>query len=479
MASIRKRGKTFTITVYMGYDKTGKQIKKTTTYHPPEGVTTGKAEKLAYQYAILWEDEIKKLSNLNANKSLEELITWYYQDIAPTILKNNILINTELVIRTKALIINNKNIIETYILPKLGHKKIKEITPTLLDSLFLNLLRGGRTKQTYKLQKGVIIPSGRKSKTNIAKIAYNTGLSRNTITRLIQGKGIRKENAIKIANYLCIPFQKMFITTTECKALSESTVSRIKHCLSAIFTSAVKKEIIYRNPCLNTITLRKKSQTPAVYLDETQALNLINALDNQNDFQFKVQIITLLFTGMRGGELCGLKWKDIDFINCTIHICRTLTYVRNTMNGKKGTYELQSAKTISSDRFIAISPLLLTLLKTHKEKQLERQASSPHIWEHSEMVFTATLGKYYSEHYLNAKFKKFANKIGLPHNIHLHSLRHTTASILINSNISSKLIADQLGHSSTTITHDIYSHIYHKSKICMANILENKLKPQI
>lgn len=58
MASIRKRGDTFTITAYMGYDENNRQRKKTTTYRPPDGVTAGKAEKLAKAYAATWEEKI-------------------------------------------------------------------------------------------------------------------------------------------------------------------------------------------------------------------------------------------------------------------------------------------------------------------------------------------------------------------------------------------------------------------------------------
>lgn len=61
MASIRKRGDTFTITAYMGYDEQGRQRKKTTTFRPPDGVTAGKAEKLAKQYAAVWEEKIRGL----------------------------------------------------------------------------------------------------------------------------------------------------------------------------------------------------------------------------------------------------------------------------------------------------------------------------------------------------------------------------------------------------------------------------------
>ena len=70
MASIRKRGETFTITAYMGYDKDGRQIKKTTTFRPPDGVTAGKAEKLARAYAVTWEEKIKGYVALDENRTL-------------------------------------------------------------------------------------------------------------------------------------------------------------------------------------------------------------------------------------------------------------------------------------------------------------------------------------------------------------------------------------------------------------------------
>ena len=93
MASIRKRGDTFTITAYMGYDEQGRQRKKTTTYRPPEGVTPGKAEKLAKQYAAVWEEKIRGYVALDENKTLAELAEWYYSTVAPSVLKGKTLEN--------------------------------------------------------------------------------------------------------------------------------------------------------------------------------------------------------------------------------------------------------------------------------------------------------------------------------------------------------------------------------------------------
>ena len=465
MASIRKRGETFTVTAYMGYDKEGRQIKKTTTYRPPDGVTAGKAEKLAKQFAAVWEEKIKGFVALDENRTFEELTKWYYESVAPVALKGNILID-------------NKTMIYTYVMPTLARKKLKDITPAMLDTLFTDLLQNGRVKDTYKLKDGCTLPKGRLSGISISSISRDTKLSRHTVTRLSQGHGIEKENAEKIADCLGVKFDDFFETAVEDRGLAESSVSRIKRCLSAIFTAAVKKEIMRRNPCSNTISLKKKSKAPATFLDETQTLNLIAALDEQNDFQFKVQINALLYTGMRGGELCGLQWSDIDLENGVIYIKHTLAYMRGKGEGKQSIYELQSPKTENSERYIVIPASLLDLLKQQKEFQEQRKAAARESWENSDMVFTTAFGGFYGEQYLNAKFKKFAKKIGLPESIHIHSLRHTTASLLINSDVSPKLIAEQLGHSSPSITLDIYSHIFATSKARAAQALEMKLNPK-
>ena len=474
MASIRKRGDTFTITAYMGYDEKGRQIKKTTTYRPPEGVTAGKAEKLAKAYAAQWEDKVRGYVALDENRTFAELTKWYYESVAPLKLKDNVRID-------------NMSIINTYIMPTLARKKLKEITPAMLDALFAELRRSGRTKDTYRLMEGFSLPKGSKDGNNsISGIARRTGISRNTIQRLSDGRGIEKGNAEKIAAAMNARFDDMFVSDMQDRSLEESTISRIRRCLSAIFTAGVQKEIMRRNPVANTVIISKKSRRPVSYLDETQALALVRHLEQQPDFQYKVMINTLLFTGMRGGELCGLQWQDIDFERGILYIRHTLSYVRNVgqergprpgSNGKRASvYELQSPKTAAGERYVVIPQSLKRLLMEHRARQ-ERACAAAAEWVHPDMVFTTTGGNYFSEGYLNTKFKKTVRAMGLPEDTHLHSLRHTTASLLINSDVSPKLIADQLGHASSSITQDIYSHIFASSRAKAAQALDLKLNP--
>src|SRR5215469_7766098 len=130
MAHVRKRegkkGISFTITASLGYDEKGQQIRKFTTFKPPANVTPGKAEKLANEYAVLWEEKIRGYVALDENKTLRELAEWYYETAAPNTLKPNILTAY-------------RRDVEIHILSRIGREKLKNITPQMLDSLFREL----------------------------------------------------------------------------------------------------------------------------------------------------------------------------------------------------------------------------------------------------------------------------------------------------------------------------------------------------
>ena len=455
MASIRKRGDTFTITGYLGYDAEGRQIKKTTTYRPPDGVTSGKAEKLAREYATIWEQKIRGYVALDENRTFADLSKWYFENIAPNNLKENVMID-------------NLTMINTYTMPTLARKKLKEISPAMLDTLFQELRTNGRVKDVYRLKDVSILKRGMKS-----RVSRETGLSRHTVTRLSQGLNAERDSAERIAAHLGLPFDDVFVSAVESRELQVSSVARIKRCLSAIFTAAVKKEIMQRNPCTHTITL-KRPRSATSFLDEKQSLALVTALESHKDFQFRTMINTLLFTGMRGGELCGMLWDDVDLEKGIIFIRHTLAYHRGKGENK---YVLQDTKTAAGERYVIVPPSIVAMLREHRQKQNERREALGAAWIARGTVFTGPIGNYHAEAYLNTKFKKYAKKIALPDDIHIHSLRHTTASLLINADVSPKVISEQLGHASTAITQDLYSHVFASSKARAMQALEIALTP--
>ena len=459
MAAIRKRGNTYTITCSLGYDERGKQIRKFTTYTPPDGVTEGKAKKLAQEYAILWEDKIRGYVSLDENRTFRELAEWYYENVAPTILKESTLIH-------------NQNVIDTYVLPAIGREKLKNITPQMLDSLFTRLQKSGRAKERFRLRDLSVIPKHKK-----ARIARETGVARNTITRASFGKNIEREVGELIADWLGLKFDDIFVSGLERHELAAGTIRRVRRCTSAIFSSAVKKEIIRRNPVAHTEFI-KREHTAESFLDEQQSEMLLRTLEAQPDFQFRLMITTLLFTGMHVGELCGLNWKNIDLDNGVIYIEDTLAYIMGNKKKGKPPYVLQPPKTASSKRYVKIPSSLLEMFKAHKREQDERREYFGSAWIPRNTVFCRDNGDFCGTQYVNGKFKTLAIRIGLPNDIHIHSLRHTTASILINAGVNAKAVADQLGHSRTTTTEDLYAHIFASSKVKTMQVLEMALMGQ-
>jgi len=133
MASVRKRGDTFTISASLGYDEQGKQLRKFTTYTPPRDVTANKAAKLANEYAVLWEERIRGYVPLNENKTVRELSDWYFETQAPILNRANVAAK-------------KKSALYLHVIPKLGNVKIKMITPQMLDALFAELKETGGKK---------------------------------------------------------------------------------------------------------------------------------------------------------------------------------------------------------------------------------------------------------------------------------------------------------------------------------------------
>ena len=438
MASIRKRGNAFTITAYLGYDQEGKQIKKTTTYHAPEGVTPGKAEKLAKAFAATWEDQIRGYVALDENRTFAELATWYYETIAPQTLKPNVLAN-------------NRSCINNHVMPVIGREKLKNITPSMLDSLFMNLQKDGNREHHFRLKdKGPFEAISRQ------ELIKRSGVHQTTLCYILRGKTTTQATAEKLANAVGLKLDSAFDDVTEKKGLSNVSITHMILALSAIFTAAVKKEIIRRNPCSH-VTQPKNDSAPAAYLDEDQCRKLLDIVSAQKDFQFEVIVNLLLASGMRSGELSALYWEDIDFDTGMVYIRHTLVRVGSDRIR-------QDPKTKGSTRRIVLPEYIIGLLKKHRIMQATRMLKMGSRWVNPNLVFTNTQGDYYLGTNMNSKLKRVIAGTDLPQNLHLHSLRHTHASLLINSDVTARVIADRLGHAKTSTTLNIYSHVFAESE---------------
>lgn len=448
MASVTKRGDTFRIMVSLGYDMKGRQIRKTTTFKPPEGVTPGKAEKLARAYAHDFEKKCQGLLNMDENIRFSELVEWYFDQIAPHRLK-------------EATFYSTKSLIDLYVLPGIGHLKLKDISTARIDALFNQLYKSGRTRQYYIMTDTGCLPQGTWRPT-----ARKANVNYGTLKTALRGQRIRKDSAEKIAAAIGKKLKEVFHEERGEEGLDSATIARIRTATSSIFSTALKKDIISKNPVTNATTPKAK-QKKKLFLDANQCKQLLGILGDLPNPQTRVAIATLLYTGMRVGELLALHWGDVDFDN------RTIT-IRHTLYRAKGKYKLSTPKTKSSERMITMPPPLVDLLKEQKEWQEKRQKDVGARWIERGAVVTGECGEYMNRGYLNLTFKKLLKKHGLP-DLHIHDLRHANASLLINAGVPVKVISEHLGHCNTLTTENIYAHVFNETKAKASDAISHAL----
>lgn len=160
-----------------------------------------------------------------------------------------------------------------------------------------------------------------------------------------------------------------------------------------------------------------------------------------------------LLLGMRRGEVLGLSWDTVDLDNKTISIIQNLEYV----NGK---YYFKEPKTLKSKRTISMPESLVPILRNHYKWQCEMKVGSKNTWgTDKNLVCTRKInGLPIIPHVLSDMFNKFLKTHNFPH-VRFHDLRHTNASLMLASGISSKVTSSRLGHSKVSITLDLYSHV--------------------
>lgn len=454
MATITKRGDSFHIMVSMGYADDGRQIRKTTTFRPPKGTSPGKAAKLADAAAHEFESRVRGLPTLDENQTLNTLCDWFFAAIAPNKIRE----------RT---IINYKSVLNLHVLPTLGNIKLKDLTAARFDVLFANLSKGGSSRESVKLRKDSQLPKLVKNK--LVKTAKQIGISDPTLKKAIDGGNIKASVATKIAVYYKMPVGELFEPIPADKALSATTVHSVYTSLSSIYQSAYKAGIIKEN------TLRRTTPPPAkskavdgVFLDEKQAQKFLVLLDEQPQSTYRAAFITLLYMGLRSGELRALHWDAVD-------LNRGLLYIRHGLYYKDRAFVLTPPKTASSVRVLKMPQDVIDTLTEYKAWQDEQIEKLKYVWSDDGIVFPNTTGEYLDGQSFNKKLKRLIADSGLP-NIHVHSLRHTCASLLINNHTTAATVAAHLGHSSVDTTNRVYVHSFQSAQAAAAEGLQTILR---
>ena len=228
-----------------------------------------------------------------------------------------------------------------------------------------------------------------------------------------------------------------------CHRSSKRRHTVIKHhnLLTNTLNAAERQEYITKNPMRAVSPPKKRQREAMFYMPEQLGVLLAKAVGTR----LELPMFICAYLGLRRGELCGLRWSDVDLEHHTITIENT-----RTQAGKK---EIEKGtKTASSTRTLYLPDTLCDMLKAAKEHQQACRAT------YKNTVIVMEDGRPFRPNYLSELFGKFLADNDLP-KIVLHELRHTFASLSNQAGIPAYNIGKALGHSTPATTQKIYTHL--------------------
>jgi integrase len=234
-------------------------------------------------------------------------------------------------------------------------------------------------------------------------------------------------------------------------------IVRLNKYLNIAFKDALKQGYLADNPCNKVFLPKIEKKEKEKVFNEGESQKIMDSLSHET---LDLVILTSLLTGMRKGEVLGLKWSCVEMDSKTIDVRASAgRYPNVTRDGIRfHTLEVGGLKTRSSLRKIPLPDKLCEALKIHKKNQALERLKVGKAYQDNGLVFATQNGGILSSTILRQHYIDFLNRIGVPYRP-FHALRHTYATTLFNHNLPPKVVQELLGHATIDITLDTYTHL--------------------
>ncbi|PYE54062.1 tyrosine-type recombinase/integrase [Deinococcus yavapaiensis] len=226
---------------------------------------------------------------------------------------------------------------------------------------------------------------------------------------------------------------------------SMKTVASALHTLRMALRQGVRWGALERNVAEQVRRLR----TPAARLKVWTPWEARAFLDAAQGHRLYPLFALALSTGMRKGELLGVRWSDVNFERAELVVRGQL------VRGVSGAWELGEPKTPASRRTLPLAADMLEILRAHERE--ERAWHGTHTAD--AFVFRRSSGAFMDASNVSRVFRMLTRRAGVPR-LRFHDLRHTAASLMIRRGVSAKLVSDRLGHADVAFTLRVYTHLY-------------------
>ena len=427
-------------------DLSGKAKFINTTWTNPDNLTGKRLEKALHAYGENWERDYR-------NGHTHELSLANFYRIANVWLKAR-----------------KSNMSESYYLRAsdcikrmsefFGDKPFTTLKAYDIQQFFIYL-----NDYKYKTTTAAIKPSKKEKFNEIAlscgirKVCEQAEFSRPTLYYARRGDPVSLISAKLICDKFSLNFNEYFDKIEVANEYRKETILKYKRVLSAIFTYCISIELVTVNYASSDYLkqiIGGKPPKEITILTESEYRSFLTTLDRydeENEFNIieTIPLHIMAMLGLRGCEVCGLEWQDIDFAKRYITIRRDRVYVSG-----KGVIRRPFPKTTSSSRALYICDRLLNKLKAFKQVY-EKLSKADKCFDRCGAIFCNIDGTPRFPQYLNTLLTRFLLKANCTR-VTCHKMRHTWITRLISTGISVNNVSRMAGHSSSDVTLKIYTH---------------------
>ena len=289
-----------------------------------------------------------------------------------------------------------EGIVNQHLIPGLGQRKLKDLRPLHIQAYYADALESGRYQRKRKSER-------------------------------VHAK---KEEVPKVVNL----------------RLSAQTVVHHHRVLREALRQAVRWQMLAVNPA-DAVQPPRAERKEIRALDEDGTAQLLRSLEGSRMY---LPALLAVGTGLRRGELLGLRWCDLDLKAGKLAVRQNL---QQTSTGLL----FKSPKTVKGRRSLSLMPSTVTALKSHKRVQAERRLEQGPAYKDRDLVLCEDDGSPWSPNRFSAQWHKAMRAKG--QSVRFHDLRHTHATLLLRQGTHPKVVSERLGHATVGITLDTYSHV--------------------
>lgn len=432
----KDRSYSIRIRVFSHIDQAGKNVMVSKTYRSKPNISEKTAQKEAQKAAILFEEQIKSgLAPLDQNITFADyagLFMAQHQKETRTMERYQELLGR--------------------ILPALGHFKLAKLQARHIKDFLSQLAQPGNNRRdAYAVSSklaGILTQKG----LNIINAAALCGVSPSTMRNAKLGQHIQVATAERIAAALQRKLEPLFQIHPSQRGLSPKTIREHYNLIRLILGQAKQEGILPVNVAAERMAPPTSPKKEAKFLTGEETQQLLAAVDKETDFRKRAAIYLLVTTGIRRGELVALTWQDVDFINGTIQINKSII-----TTSSKGTLQ-KSPKTETGKRKIALPKITLLLLKEYKSYWAAEKLKRGSAWTSpTDYLFFRMDGAVIHPDTINTWLKKLIAENNLPY-FTPHSLRHTFATLSLSQGVDVRTLQARTGHSSSNVLLNTYTH---------------------